>query len=180
MNLLKKTIGDNIKEARKEKGLSQEVLGEMCGFSNTTLSSYENGKREPSTKTIARIAKQLGVSIEQLLYGTEDKSFIVSAPDEGKKIVNAVYYLWENGVISYYENNNQNQYYDYDYSEKKNKRPTGIYLTIIKHKLPIKRLLLSLDEFRDKEKTYPNPEKYLDMLLSSVANEINAEIEGNN
>ena len=34
-------IGKNIKEVRQSRGLSQEVLSDMCGFSNTTLSAYE-------------------------------------------------------------------------------------------------------------------------------------------
>ena len=169
--MLRKTIGENIKEVRIEKRLSQEELGEKCGFSNTTLSSYENGRREPSLHTIATIAKQLGVSIERLYYGDEDKSFIMSEPDEGKRIVNAVYYLWQLDMVSYFEDYSQD--YGDGYLRKNDKHPRGVFLYIRKYSGPIKRLLSSLDEFKLKEKTYPDPDQYLEMLFSSVANEIN-------
>ncbi len=92
MSTLEKMIGKHIREIRTERGLSQEALAEMCGFSNTTLSSYENGRKNPSLDTIAIIAKKLKVSIERLYYGDENNSFIISEPDEGKKIVNSVYF----------------------------------------------------------------------------------------
>lgn len=175
MSILRKTIGENIKEVRLGKGLSQEKLGEKCGFSNTTLSSYENGRREPNLHTIAIIAKQLGVSIERLYYGDEDKSFIMAEPDEGKRVVNAIYYLWQLGLVSYYENYYQG--YEDAYPSKKDKKPTGIYLYIQKYTMPIKRLLSSLNEFKQNETTYPDPEQYLEMLFSSVANEINDQLK---
>ncbi|MBR6366080.1 MAG: helix-turn-helix transcriptional regulator [Lachnospiraceae bacterium] len=168
-------IGENIREVRVEKGLSQEALAERCGFSNTTLSSYENGRREPSLSTIAKIAHGLGVSIDRLYYGDESEAFITSETNEGRKIVNAVYYLWETDVISYYENFNSRSntcFYD---GEDDN--PGGVYFFLNKHWAPLKRLITSLDEFKEKKETYPDPDKYLEILLSSVANEINREIE---
>lgn len=174
MSALEKQIGKHIKEVRMERGLSQETLAEMCGFSNTTLSSYENGRKNPSLDTIATIAKRLKVSIERLYYGDENNSFIISEPDEGKKIVNSVYFLWKSGVIYYYENYMAGVYPaeflqgDVD--------PRGIYLQLVKYCTPVKRLINSLNEYQRNEKTYPDPEKYLDILLSSVATEINNEI----
>ena len=38
-------IGKNIREVRLEKKLSQEELARKCGFSNTTLSAYENSRK---------------------------------------------------------------------------------------------------------------------------------------
>ena len=104
MDKFEKMIGSNIRSVRLEKNLSQEALAQMCGFANTVLSAYENSKKVPRLCTIALIAKKLGVSIERLYYGDDSNSFIVSEPDEGKKIVNAVYFLWESGAICYYEN----------------------------------------------------------------------------
>lgn len=168
-------IGKNIKDVRIQRELSQEALAASCGFSNTTLSAYENGRKIPNLVTIAKIAKQLNVSIERLYYGDENNAFIISAPDEGKKIVNSVYYLWKAGVISYYENlmsggMSMNQY-------RQENEIQGVFVNIQKFHLQIKRLILSLNEFEQKKETYPDQEKYLEFLLSSVANEINNEIE---
>ena len=44
------------------------------------------------------------------------------------------------------------------------------------HVTPILRLLKSLNEFSMKKDTYTDPDTYLEMLLSSVAAEINQEI----
>lgn len=167
-------IGKNIKDVRNQRELSQEALATACGFSNTTLSAYENGRKIPNLVTIAKIAKQLNVSIERLYYGDENNAFIISAPDEGKKIVNSVYYLWQTGVISYYENY-INGAEPYDYGQSKGTK--GVYIYLQKFALQIKRLILSLNEFQAKKDTYPDQDKYLEFLLSSVATEINNEIE---
>ena len=38
-----KTIGERIAELRKEKGMTQEALGETIGVSAQTVSKWENG-----------------------------------------------------------------------------------------------------------------------------------------
>lgn len=167
-------IGSNIRDVRHERGLSQESLANACDFSNTTLSAYENGRKTPNLVTIAKIAKQLNVSIERLYYGDENNAFIISASDEGRKIVNSIYLLWEEGVISYSENYIKGLNIQ-DYHQLK--EPKGIYLHLIKYGEPIKRLLLSLNEFQLKRNTFSDQEKYLEFLLSSVATEINNIIE---
>ena len=167
-------IGKNIREVRLERGLSQESLANACGFSNTTLSAYENGRKMPNLITIAKIAKQLKISIERLYYGDENNAFIISAPNEGRKIVNSIYFLWKEGIISYVENYiNGVEVQDYHQL----KEPRGIYLHLDKYSNPIKRLIVSLNEFQLKRDTYLDQEKYLELLLSSVATEINNDIE---
>lgn len=175
MDKFEKMIGSNIRSVRLEKNLSQEALAQMCGFANTVLSAYENSKKVPRLCTIALIAKKLGVSIERLYYGDDSNSFIVSEPDEGKKIVNAVYFLWESGAICYYENQmSGNMMYMGALPGEEISR--GMYLLLIKHIMPIRRLINSLNEFKSNKKTYPDPDKYLDILMTSVATEINNEI----
>ena len=167
-------IGINIRTVRLEKGLSQEALASECGFSNTTLSAYENGRKTPNLKTIAKIAKQLNVSIERLYYGDENIAFITAAPDEGKKIVNSIYYLWKEDIISYYDNYISSTNFQ-DYCQ--DREPKGAYLQLYKFRNPIKRLILALNEFQHNKDTYPDQEKYLELILASVATEINNNIE---
>lgn len=154
--------------------MSQEALARACGFSNTALSTYETGKKVPSLSTLAKIAKRLNVSVERLYYGDENKSFIISETDEGKKIVNAIYFLWKTSVITYASDLssgiNYQEYFDVG-------EPRGVYLCMNKYSTAIKRLLSSLEEFKKQEETYSDKEKYLEMLLSSVATEIDIEIE---
>ena len=167
-------IGSNIREVRLGMGYSQEKLANMCEMSNSTLSAYENSKKIPNLITIAKIAKALGVSIERLYYGDENISFVNSVPDEGRKIVNCIYVLWDLGVIRYYEDFVSSGLPAGYYNEKDRR---GIFLEITKYSMSIRRLINSLNEYRSRESTYSEPEKYLEMLLSSVATEINHEIE---
>jgi transcriptional regulator with XRE-family HTH domain len=171
-------IGENIKSLRLSQGLSQQDLAEKCGFSNTMLSQYENGRKTPSLVTTANIAKALNVSINRLYYGDENIAFINAEPDDGRKIVNSIYLLWEKGIISYFE------YYSYGFNpldgmenndNEKEINKTGIFLHIVEHAIPIKRLIIALNEFKERQDTYPDPNAYLEMLLASVASEINKE-----
>ena len=167
-------IGGNIKEVRLGLGYSQEKLANMCEISNSTLSAYENSKKIPNLITIAKIAKALGVSIERLYYGDENISFVNTVPDEGRKIVNCVYVLWDLGVIHYFENfMSPGMSMGYPGEGERN----GFFLDIARHPMSIRRLINSLNEYRSRENTYAEPEKYLEILLSSVATEINHEIE---
>lgn len=175
MNEYEQMIGKHIRDVRMRKNLSQETLAKMCGFSNTTLSAYENSRKIPNLATIAKIAKELGVSIERLYYGDENSSFITSEADEGRKIVNSVYFLWKSHVIYYYENYIPGMY-PATYSQDDTDR-AGLYLQLVKYSTPIKRLINSLNEYSRNEKTYTDPDKYLEMLFASVAAEINNEIE---
>ena len=95
-------------------------------------------------------------------------------PDEGKRIVNAVYTLWSLGVISYYESYTAGVMIHYDQSEA-----IGPMLVLNKFKDQIRRLIGLLDEFKIRRNTYPDPQKYLEMVLASVATEINEEIVRN-
>lgn len=73
------TIGEGIKEARKNKGLSQQELGDMLGVSQAMIAQYENGKRVPKIETLERIANALGGTV---LY-TEKNTHHIMIPGEG-------------------------------------------------------------------------------------------------
>lgn len=61
-------LGDNIKELRKKKGLSQDNLARAAGIPYTTLVKIEsNVVKKPSVQNVAKIAKALEVKIEKLL-----------------------------------------------------------------------------------------------------------------
>jgi len=61
-------IGNNIKKYRAKLGLTQEGLVKKSGVKYTTLSKIESGaSKKPTVQIIAKIAKALNVSIEDLL-----------------------------------------------------------------------------------------------------------------
>ena len=63
------TIGDRIRSARKEKGLTQSELAEKLGISYMVISQYERGIRNPKLDTVRRIADALGVDMQSLYVG---------------------------------------------------------------------------------------------------------------
>lgn len=62
-------VGDNIRDIRKEKGLSQAELAEMVNITQSMLCQIERGTKVPSLPLSAEIAKILNCSLESLLIG---------------------------------------------------------------------------------------------------------------
>ena len=61
-------IGENIKKHRNKQGLSQEDFAKKSGVKYTTLTKIEsNVIKKPSVFVMAKIAKALDVSIEDLI-----------------------------------------------------------------------------------------------------------------
>ena len=61
-------IGENIKKRRTKLGLSQEDFAQKSGVKYTTLTKIESGViKTPSVLMMEKIAKALGVSIEDLI-----------------------------------------------------------------------------------------------------------------
>ena len=62
------SIGENIKKRRTKLGLSQEDFAQKSGVKYTTLTKIETGViKTPSVAIVAKIAKALDVSIEELI-----------------------------------------------------------------------------------------------------------------
>ncbi len=62
------TVGENIKKARNKLGLTQDDLVRNSGVKHTTLTKIESGVViKPSVQTVAKVAKALGVPMEDLV-----------------------------------------------------------------------------------------------------------------
>ena len=62
------TLGSRIAHYRKLNGLSQQALATKCGWeSQSRIGNYEKDFREPSFDDLRRIAKVLGVTLNDLL-----------------------------------------------------------------------------------------------------------------
>lgn len=68
---LEKTVIDNIKRIRKEKGITQEQLAEACNTATSYIGLMEIYRNVPKLSTIERIAAALGVE-PQLLFQKND------------------------------------------------------------------------------------------------------------
>ena len=61
-------LKNNIKQARKELGLSQAKLADMVGVSRNTISSIETGQFNPTAKLALIICIALDKKFEELFY----------------------------------------------------------------------------------------------------------------
>ena len=59
---MRRLVGRNVRRIRKAKGLTQETLAEVSGFSQQYLSDLERGRRNPSVVTLYELSQALGVS----------------------------------------------------------------------------------------------------------------------
>jgi transcriptional regulator with XRE-family HTH domain len=64
---LRARVGLNVQRLRRDKEMSQEELAARAEMHQTYLSGVERGVRNPSLLVLGRIAKALGVDVEDLL-----------------------------------------------------------------------------------------------------------------
>ncbi|MCP4133006.1 MAG: helix-turn-helix domain-containing protein [bacterium] len=67
------SFGEKIKALRKEKGWSQDELGNMISVDGRQISRYENDRMLPSADVIIKLATTLNASIDYLLLEDVDK-----------------------------------------------------------------------------------------------------------
>ena len=61
------SLGDKVRFAREQLGLTTQMLADKAGISQPYISEIENGNKNPSAKTIMKLAASLNVPGEFLL-----------------------------------------------------------------------------------------------------------------
>ena len=64
------SIGQNLKNLRKEKKLSQKELAELANITERTIYNYEKEKQVPKPRIINKLAMALNVTADTLVNGT--------------------------------------------------------------------------------------------------------------
>ena len=72
-NMVKKGFGERLKKVLFEKGLSGYKAADDCGISQTRMYAYLTGVNRPRIFNAEKIAKGLGVSLEYLAGGENDR-----------------------------------------------------------------------------------------------------------
>lgn len=73
------TFGDKLREARKNKGYTQEQIAHLLGIAKSTYTGYEKGVREPDLFKIKRLVEVLDVDSSWLLGVDDSPSSITVA-----------------------------------------------------------------------------------------------------
>jgi transcriptional regulator with XRE-family HTH domain len=61
------SIGEKIKDLRKEKGINQQEIADLIGMHRSNYSKIENGQRELSVSALSNIASFFDLSTDQLM-----------------------------------------------------------------------------------------------------------------
>lgn len=72
-----RTLAKNIRALREERGMSQQQLADSIIVLRPTVSTWENGKSEPSTTQLVALAKALNVSLDLLVGNAHEPKRVV-------------------------------------------------------------------------------------------------------
>lgn len=70
-----KKVGHRFRELRKQKGLTQEELGEKCGFHFSYIGGVERAEKNISLLNIQKICDALEVEVQELFKYENKKNF---------------------------------------------------------------------------------------------------------
>lgn len=62
-------VCENIRKLRIAHNMTQWELGETLGISASAVGMYEQGRRQPDTKTLVKLSKIFSVSVDEILNG---------------------------------------------------------------------------------------------------------------
>ncbi len=79
------TIGKRIAALRREKGLKQDDIAKALDVSSQAVSKWENDQSCPDISLLPKLAKLLGVTVDVLLSGEEEKTETVFVPEKERK-----------------------------------------------------------------------------------------------
>ena len=66
------TLGQRLAHYRKEKGFTQQQLGELINVSPQAISKWENDQAEPDVSMLITLASLFEISLNALLKGEDD------------------------------------------------------------------------------------------------------------
>ena len=95
------SFGENLKNVRKQRNITQEELAEILGVSRQAISKWESDNGYPETEKLIAISKTLNISIDYLL---NDISVMEEKEKAEEKSV--VYAPAEKIAITTYDNKN--------------------------------------------------------------------------
>lgn len=59
----------NLRDAREQRGLSQEALAQRSGMDPAEIRRLESARRDPGIRVVTRLARGLGTTPAELLKG---------------------------------------------------------------------------------------------------------------
>ena len=69
--ILRRSLGEVLKEHRTRCGMTQEFVAEALGVSRQAVSKWENGTADPATSNLLKLAKLYGITPEELIRSVQ-------------------------------------------------------------------------------------------------------------
>ena len=93
------SYGERLMRARKEKELSREELGKLCGITGRTIQNDELGHVTPNRIDVSqRLADVLDISVDYLIYGEKEETELTE--EDKKEILAHASALFAGGKLS--------------------------------------------------------------------------------
>lgn len=64
MSEITEQVGQLIRQARKQKGLTQKEVSLKLGLTEATVNGYEAGRQNLTVETLSKVATALGLKLE--------------------------------------------------------------------------------------------------------------------
>lgn len=90
-------FGDNLKYYRERRGLTQKRLAEMIGYTEKSISKWENGNGLPTLEMVAALADLFHISLMELVYEKTPHRYFLGIDGGGTKT--AFRLVDENGTV---------------------------------------------------------------------------------
>lgn len=110
-------FNNELQRLRKERGLSQEELGEKLGVSRQTISKWENGSAYPDMLNLMTISEFFGVTADELINGKKEEVVPEITQDEQNESENVPTIVPETSVTVITEPEKQSSFH-FEYRSK--------------------------------------------------------------
>ena len=91
-NEILKLVGQRIRSLRKERGMSQEQLGEKGGFHYSYIGQIERGEKNVALLNLAKISAALEVSLSQLFTYLDGEEKRTDSENDLQEILSVLRY----------------------------------------------------------------------------------------
>lgn len=82
------SIGENIKNLREERNISQYALAKMLGVTQQAVDQWERSKTNPKKKTLEKISSMFNVSVDEIFNGSKKADTENKKPADLNKFLN--------------------------------------------------------------------------------------------
>lgn len=157
------TIGEKIKQARKNRGMTQEQLAEKMIVSRAAVAKWENGNGVPDIENLKKLSQVFGMSIDELM----DHSVRTNTKENDTKQEYYKTYIgkkcniemidWNDGIVDSYLVNQDERFVYYATVGKKNTKVGALakrYIKKIEVSAKKEKVAVDISDFAEIKREY--------------------------